>query len=158
MFTSTTFIPMYTRYSNRNNKSCWSIVEFIDYYELSKLAYCTSFVNVDQCVEFYNTLVKIDDHTYITISWGWNIIFTPNLLKEHLDIRHSSSFFPSTSLPFDDPYFYIILILYILTSSERKWHLLWLILALPNLEYKTMFYIEFLLYAFYLITLGVIRL
>lgn len=94
-------MPMYTSYLSISlfNKSCRPIIEIIYYYRLSKLVYCTNSINVGRHAELYNS-IKIDVHTYTTRSGGRDIIFTPDLLRDHLEIRHSSStlYFPPRAL------------------------------------------------------------
>lgn len=71
-FTSTIFVPMKTKYLSRFflNNSYHPIIEIIDYYIFSKLIYYTNYINIDRYTEFYNNLVKIDDHIYTTRSGG----------------------------------------------------------------------------------------
>lgn len=72
---------------------CRDIIEVIDYYGLRNLVFCTHSINVDCYAEFYNNLVKIDDLTYITRSGDRDIIFTPNLLRDHLKLNPSTFIF-----------------------------------------------------------------
>lgn len=62
------------------------IIEIIDYYILGNLVYYTHSINIDSCTEYYNNLVKIDDLTYTIRSRGWDIIYTPDLLRDHLEL------------------------------------------------------------------------
>lgn len=67
------------------------IIEVIDYYGLRNLVFCTHSTNVDCCTEFYNNLIKIDDLTYITRLGDRDIIFIPDLLRDHLELDPSIS-------------------------------------------------------------------
>lgn len=66
-------------------------LEIITYYGLSQLVYYNQIVSLDLCTEFYNNLTKIDNITYTSRVASIDIIFTPDLIRNKLELHPSPS-------------------------------------------------------------------